>query len=142
MPRKIPEWIGDTPDTKVPARVKRRVFDRFDGVCQLSKIKIQPGMKWELHHLLSLEAGGEHREENLVPVLPEFHKRETAKQMAVKKKVNRTRNKHIGVTTPKGGLKSKGFTKADKSSKIDKSAVDAAAVRTLSPLQRQMGIKS
>lgn len=128
MPRSVPEWIGKHDDQKIPERVRLRVFDRYNGTCQLSDTKIQPGMAWQINHKIELIAGGEHRESNFEPVLVEPHKRETKRQMAVKKKVNRTRKKHIGVTKPKGKMKSAGFEKSPKPKKIDKSAIKAAAV--------------
>ena len=36
MTRSVPEWIGKTPDQKVPDRVKVRIFDREGGVCHIS----------------------------------------------------------------------------------------------------------
>ena len=46
--RTVEEWIGKTPDTKIPQRVRLRVFERFGGVCQLTNRKIQPGDDWEI----------------------------------------------------------------------------------------------
>ncbi len=101
MPRKNKEWIGKTDDTQPPPRVRLRVFDNYNGICQLSHRKIQAGEKWHLHHIKELIAGGENRESNLVPALVAPHKIETKKQMAVKKKVNGTRKKHLGITKNK-----------------------------------------
>jgi 5-methylcytosine-specific restriction protein A len=33
-PRALPEWIGKTADSAVPARVRVRIFDRYEGRCQ------------------------------------------------------------------------------------------------------------
>lgn len=40
MTRALPEWIGKTPDTAIPARVRVRVFERFGGICQETGRKI------------------------------------------------------------------------------------------------------
>ena len=95
--RAVPEWIGATPDTKVPERVRLRVFNAYDGVCYLSKRKIRAGEKWEAEHILALGNGGENRERNLAPALVEPHKAKTAKDVAIKAKTDRIRKKHLGL---------------------------------------------
>ena len=113
MPRTPPEWIGKTDDTPVPPRVRLRVFDRFKGICQLSKRKITPPAdKWECHHVKELVSGENlNRESNLVPALVAPHKAETKRQMALKKKVNNTRKKHLGIAPAKKKIESRGFSK-------------------------------
>ena len=101
MARNLPEWIGKSDDTPVPPRVRLRVFERYNGICQLSKRKILIGEEWHCHHVVGLEEKGENRESNLVPALVEPHKRENARQQAVKKTVNRIRKKHIGISENK-----------------------------------------
>ena len=95
--RAVKEWIGKTPDTRAPPRVRLRVFEKFGGVCQLSGRKIRPGDKWELDHTKALINGGENRESNLQPVLKEPHKVKTAQDVAQKAKVDRVRKKHLGI---------------------------------------------
>lgn len=115
MPRSVPEWIGATPDTPVPPRVRLRVFQRFDGVCQLSKRKIMAGEAWEADHKVALCNGGENRESNLVPVLRAKHREKTAEDVAEKAKVDRIRKKHLGIKTKSGrpmpGSKASGIRK-------------------------------
>lgn len=91
------EWIGSSPDAKIPDRVKARVFERYGGRCYLSGIKIGPGMAWEVEHVLALAAGGEHRESNLAPVLAKAHKEKTREDRKVIAKINRVRKKHLGL---------------------------------------------
>lgn len=114
MARSTPEWIGKTDDTNAPPRVRIRLFDKYNGICQLSKRKINAGEKWELHHIKALIEGGENRETNLVPVLVAPHKAETKKQMAVKKIVNRKRTKHLGIKTKTKKIQSRGFASSSK----------------------------
>lgn len=110
--RCIEEWIGSHPDTKVPDYVRDRVFLRHRGRCALSSIRIGPGDKWELHHAKALALGGEHRESNLVPVLPEAHQEETAEQKGVISKADRMGRKFRG-TWPKSKatIRSRAFAK-------------------------------
>ena len=100
MPRSLPEWIGKSPDSKVPDRVRLRVFDKYDGTCYLSGLKIKPCDKWDIDHINALITGGENRECNLAPALRSFHKKKTATEMKVKEKIARTRKRHIGIKKP------------------------------------------
>lgn len=112
MTRSVPEWIGKTPDTPAPPRVRLRVFERHNGVCHLSKRKIMPGEKWELEHIVAIINGGENRESNLAPALVDPHKVKTAADMAQKSKNYRVRAKHNGVELRRGPkIQSRGFEK-------------------------------
>lgn len=95
--RSVPEWIGKTPDTPIPARVKLRVFERFGGVCQETGRKITPGDAWDCDHTLALANGGENRESNLRPVLHTAHVEKTREDVAMKAKDDRVRKKHLGI---------------------------------------------
>lgn len=108
--RSVPEWIGATPDTPVPPRVKLRVFEAHGGICHLSGRKIRAGDAWDCDHVKALTNGGENRESNLAPALRDFHRAKTAEDVAEKSKVERIRKKHLGIY-PKSPrpLKSRGF---------------------------------
>lgn len=97
MPRSVPEWIGKTPDTKVPDHVRLRIWDREHGICHLSGRKIMPGDLWDLDHKVALINGGEHRESNLFPALRDKHRQKTAEDVAEKAATARVRSKHIGI---------------------------------------------
>lgn len=96
MTRRVPEWIADHPDQKIPQRVRVRVFNAYNGVCALSGRKIQVGDKWECDHKRALINGGEHRESNLQPVLSSEHKAKTRADVKAKADAYRIRSKHIG----------------------------------------------
>ncbi|MCJ8518970.1 5-methylcytosine-specific restriction endonuclease McrA [Pseudorhizobium tarimense] len=104
MARSVEEWIGKTDDTKVPPRVRLRIFERENGICHLTGQKIQPGDEWDLEHKVALILGGQHRETNLFPALQEAHRRKTAMEMKVKSKIARVKKKHLGITKPKSSL--------------------------------------
>lgn len=109
--RKTKEWIGATPDTPAPPRVRLRVFEAHGGICALTGRKIQTGEAWDLDHIQALTNGGENRESNLQPALKEAHKEKTARDVAQKSKDRRVRSKHIGIHQSKcplpGGRNSK-----------------------------------
>ncbi len=122
MSRSVPEWVGKSDDTKVPPRVRARVFDRENGICHLTGAKIDPIRDaWDLDHRIPLILGGEHRESNLFPALRNAHKKKTAAEVAVKSKIARTRKKHLGIKpTSKSGF-SKRFRK-----KLNGEVIDTA----------------
>lgn len=108
--RSVEEWIGKTPDTKIPDWVRDRVFARARGICHLSGRKIMPADKWEMEHAQALSLGGEHRESNLRPALADKHKEKTKAEGDIADKADRIRRKANG-TWPKSKtpLRSRGF---------------------------------
>lgn len=102
--RSVKEWVGKTPDTPAPPRVRLRVFEAHSGICALTGRKIMPGDAWELDHKQALANGGENRESNLQPVLKDAHKKKTAKDVAQKSKDRRVRSKHLGIHKSKSPL--------------------------------------
>lgn len=98
--RSVAEWVGKTPNTAIPPRVRARVFVAHGGVCALSGRKIVPGDEWHVDHDKPLCMGGEHRESNLRPVLAAEHRRKTAGEVRAKAKADRVRAKHIGAKAP------------------------------------------
>lgn len=101
MARSVEEWVGATPDSAIPKRVRLRVFERCGGRCHISGIKIQPGDKWEVDHVIPLVLGGANAESNLAPALSTEHRKKTAADVAQKSKDRRVRAKHIGLHKPK-----------------------------------------
>ncbi len=99
--RAVPEWIGKTPDSPIPARVMLRVFDRHRGICQITGRKIMPGDKWDCDHIRAICNGGENREFNLQPAIPKAHRKKTREDVAFKAKSDRIRKKHLGISKPK-----------------------------------------
>lgn len=108
MARSVPEWVGAHDDTKVPPRVRLRIFEREDGRCWISGRKITPGDLWDLDHKIALINGGEHRESNLFPALRDKHREKTREDVAEKAVSARKRQKHIGIRPP-SKLRSAGF---------------------------------
>jgi 5-methylcytosine-specific restriction endonuclease McrA len=104
MTREVPEWIGATPDSPIPPRVKARVFERAGGVCHITGRKIRPGEAWDCDHVLALVNGGENREANLAPALRDAHRAKTADDVAQKSKDARVRAKHLGLWKPRSTL--------------------------------------
>lgn len=121
--RATPEWVGKTPNTKIPTRVRARVFDQHGGICHISKRKIMPGEAWECDHIIALINGGENRESNLAPALSQPHKEKTKQDVREKSIIARKRAKDIGIIKPKGNIKSAGFAKFEKERKPAKASL-------------------
>lgn len=121
MTRALPEWIGRTPDTKIPPRVRLRIWERENGVCHICKRQIQAGEKWQADHVKALVNGGEHREANLSPAHVKCHTGKTAQDVAEKAKVAAVRKKHLRIVdAPK--MQGKPFPKTKKSARREKRA--------------------
>lgn len=95
MSRAVPEWIGKTPDSKIPDRVKLRIFEREGGRCHISGRKIMVGEPYDFDHKIALINGGEHRESNLFPALRNKHREKTAKDVAEKARTYAVKAKHV-----------------------------------------------
>lgn len=109
--RDVEEWVGSSPNAKVPQPIRDRVFARAKGRCHISGRKITPRDPWELEHIKPLSMGGEHRERNLAPAIVEAHRKKTAAEATDRAKADRIRRKANG-TWPKSltPLKSRGFS--------------------------------
>ena len=116
-PRALPEWIGKTPDTKIPQRVLARIFDRENGTCHICKGKIHTGKKWQADHHPALINGGENRESKIFPAHEICHTDKTKKDVADKAKVAEIRAKFTGAKRPKAQIKSRPFDKTGKERK-------------------------
>jgi 5-methylcytosine-specific restriction protein A len=113
MSRAVPEWIGKTPDTPIPPRVKDRVFDRYEGRCYLSGRTIRRGEPWDAEHIIAIINGGENRESNLAPALKDKHKEKTKIDVAIKSKNYRVRTKSRGQKRP-SRLQGRQFERAER----------------------------
>jgi 5-methylcytosine-specific restriction protein A len=112
MARSVEEWIGKTPDTAIPPRVKLRIFERAGGRCHISGRLIRAGERWDAEHIIALCNGGEHRETNLAPALTALHRGKTALDVAEKSMVYRKRAKHLGITPKRQKIQSRGFARS------------------------------
>jgi 5-methylcytosine-specific restriction protein A len=96
MPRDVPEWIGETPDTPVPLRVRMRVYEARGGKCACCGVPIA-GKPWEIDHSIPLIHGGKNRESNLQPLLTEHHRIKTHADVQTKARTARIKAAHLGV---------------------------------------------
>jgi 5-methylcytosine-specific restriction protein A len=95
--RSLPEWVGATPDSPIPPRVRVRVFDRFEGRCHRCTRKIGAADKWTLEHLVALINGGANRESNLTVTCDWCLPEKNSEDVAEKSSVYHKRAKHLGV---------------------------------------------
>lgn len=99
--REVPEWIGKTPDSAVPPRVKLRILERQGNKCAVTGLLFNAANQPEFDHIQALANGGENRESNLQAISSFAHKEKTRKDVAQKAKAERVRKKHMGIHKPK-----------------------------------------
>lgn len=113
--RSVEIWVGKTDDTKIPDRVRIRVFEKYGGICYRSGVKISPGDKWDCDHIIALANGGKHAEDNLAPILIIPHREKTKEDRKIQSKIYKIRKRHLGLAKPKGrpmpGTKASGLKK-------------------------------
>jgi 5-methylcytosine-specific restriction enzyme A len=107
--RAVEEWVGATPDTKIPDRVRIRVFERYGGKCYITGNRLSAG-EWDIEHVKSLKAGGENRENNLAPAWRKPHKEKTATENIENAKINRKKRKHLLPKVKKHKWQSRSFS--------------------------------
>lgn len=103
--RSVPEWIGATPDSKVPDRVRQRVFLRHGGRCHIAKRKIRAAEPWELEHVIAIRdwtgEGHGNRESNMAPALKDKHREKTSAEAPERARTDARNASHIGSRNPK-----------------------------------------
>lgn len=96
--RSTEEWIGTSPDSVIPPRVRVRVFERADGHCQICTRKINAGERWIADHVVALINGGENRERNLQLICDWCDRKvKTPADVAEKSRTARVKAKHLGI---------------------------------------------
>lgn len=118
MARSVDEWIGRTPDTPAPPRVRKRVFEARSGRCHrcCRKIDAAGGERWTLEHMKALINGGENRESNLDVTCDWCLPAKNAEDVAEKSRVYHKAARNIGVdlNPSRQRIRSAGFRKAPK----------------------------
>ena len=117
MSRSLPEWIGKTDDTPIPPRVRLRVYERYNGICQICQCKIQAGDSWHCDHAKALILGGENRETNIVLAHAKCNGEKANVEKKAKSKIAKTKAKHLGITKNGPKIQSRGFSKSEKSAR-------------------------
>jgi hypothetical protein len=116
MSRAVPEWIGKTPDTTIPPRVRMRVFTSKVGKCHRCSRKIGAGEPWTCEHLIAIINGGSNRESNLDVTCCFCLPVKNAEDVAEKSRVYRKAAKNIGIDlrSSRKRIQSRGFQPAPK----------------------------
>lgn len=95
MPRSVPEWIGKTDDTPIPARVKLRVFEKYNERCCHCDLLIVGRLRPAYDHIVALINGGENRESNIQLLCSECHKAKTGGDVREKAVIYRKRSRRL-----------------------------------------------
>lgn len=100
--RSLPDWLGTTPDTPAPPRVRLRVYERACGKCESCRRKLRAGDKWEVDHRIAIVNGGINAEFNLQVLCAWCHDAKTRRDVAEKSAVAVKRKAHLGIRKRKG----------------------------------------
>ena len=124
--RAVQEWIGKTPDAKIPDVVRLRVILRYQGKDYLTGVRIAPRdyPNVEMEHIVPLSMGGEHWESNLAPTIKgDAHKAKSAKEAGERAKSDRQAKANYAIkTTPVKPIQSAGFAKSERAAKREPKA--------------------
>jgi len=94
MVRQLPEWQGKTDDEAIPARVKLRVYDLYNGNCAICTLKV---LVAAYDHAVAFINCGQHRESNLQLLCVRCHKDKTKVDVAEKSQIYHKRVKAVGI---------------------------------------------
>lgn len=98
MSRSLPEWRGRTDDTRVPDRVRLRVFEKYEHRCGLCGRELNAGDKWTCDHMRALINGGINAEHNLMPICDWCDVNiKTPADVKLKAKTYARKSKHHGI---------------------------------------------
>lgn len=101
MSRSVSEWEGKSHDSKIPDRVKLRIWLRDGGRCHLTGRRIMPGDKFEYEHVIELCNGGRHAESNIKLALKgKEHKAKTAAALKQRARSDAAVKRHAGIRKP------------------------------------------
>lgn len=106
MPRSCPEWIGKTPDSAIPPRVKLRIADRQRPatgelpICPCCGQPIRDGDGTDFDHVIPLIDGGRHAESNLRAVHRRCHRLKTAREAQERAEVRARQKSALGIKRP------------------------------------------
>jgi 5-methylcytosine-specific restriction enzyme A len=95
--RELPEWIGKNDSDAIPARVRLRVFERYNGKCAECGVRIAGSIRPAIDHIRAIANGGANAESNLqlLCAVP-CHAKKTKRDVATKSLSYRKRLKAVG----------------------------------------------
>jgi 5-methylcytosine-specific restriction endonuclease McrA len=99
--REIQEWIASNDDQSIPARVRVRTFDKYNGRCAVCTLPIVGRLRPAYDHIIALINGGQHREANLQLLCVPCHALKTRADVADKSNMYRKRLKAQGHKKPR-----------------------------------------
>lgn len=131
--REVGEWIGATPDTGIPPRVKERVVAAQANRCAHCGNEFSPHLLPEFDHVTACINDGENREGNIQALCDLCHSAKTADDVALKAKVARKRAKHLGLyerpKMPVGGWAALKFMKMPDGRIVDRATGETVGRR-------------
>lgn len=106
------------------------IIDRSGGKCEQCSAVLKPS-EGEVDHKIPCALGGDNSRSNGWLLCRLCHALKTKQDIQQTRKADRQRDRSTGAIKPKSTIKSAGFHKADKKTKIDKSAIPAMPRRKI-----------
>lgn len=98
--RATDEWIGKTPDSPIPERVKERILERQEWRCAKTGADLRTVKKINFDHIIAIINGGPNRESNIAAIAEKEHKPKTRSDRAIRSKTASTVKAHYGLKNP------------------------------------------
>lgn len=118
-------------------KTRLAIIKRANGKCEVCSAVLKPG-SGEVDHLLPCALGGDNSPANGRLLCRVCHGEKTKSDIRRTRKADRQRDKNNGAWKPPANkMTGRGFTKSEKPRKIDKKAIDAAALPRTGGLARQ-----
>lgn len=95
--RDVEEWVGKTPDTPVPPRVKDRILQRQGDCCHVCERQFSARLKPEFDHRPALINGGQNRESMIFAICEFCHEPLTKADVEEKSRVADMRKNHFSL---------------------------------------------
>jgi hypothetical protein len=134
------EWLGKTPESMPPPRIRDRILRGFGGKCARSGLPITGTFICD--HVIPLADGGLNCERNLQPLLDDENKRKTREEAKARARADRARRARNGTkTAPTTKLKGAPFALAPPQAKattpVEKKAPESNTSNKFGFLERR-----
>lgn len=109
--RSVDEWVGADDDTPIPPRVRLRIFDAYNGTCNVCGRPIRGKLLPRYDHIIAICNGGRNAEKNVQLLCSACHHTKTAADVAEKSVIYNKRAKRLKLKKgrPMAGSKDSGW---------------------------------
>lgn len=81
---------------RLSTTARLNLFLKHDGRCHICELRIHPGERWEVEHVIPIAQGGEDGGDNLAPAHVECHAGKTKQDATDTARAKRRQAAHVG----------------------------------------------